>query len=247
MRLTLSGQNSKICNVTKAKSINIFQERLYMKRYKHKLLTLLSVLAIGAAVSGAAVTDSFGANAETKTYTPSSVFSSSSSAEITKGAVSDKDYMAFAIENGGYVTYKQDLAYRWFSAKNQEEFFSMELSFLNKDFTTFTVIFESSENNKTEDDKATNKIIFSVDKEDLYYQVNDETKILIDSSVSDVKISFRKDDSCLSGEYIVCFNDSATGYKFTNIGGYYAEYSASSVTPLTFKAETESDKRRRSL
>lgn len=135
--------------------------------------------------------------------------------------------------NGSSVSYKQDLAYKWYTDKGVN-YFSTEIAFSSSSFKTFTVKFESAENSKSKDGKMVNEIVFAVNNGSVTASVNSGDQIAVDIS-SSVKISFANDVNSSSGEFDVLINGVYAGC-FDNIGGYFAEYSATTITPLTFSA-----------
>lgn len=205
-----------------------------MKKYKHRLLTLLSVLAIGAgAVSVASATNSLHADAEETSYSVSSVLTAADSASVASDTYKDKSYAVMTFRNGSSVSYKQDLAYKWFTDKGVN-YFSAEIALSSTSFKTFTVKFESAENSKSKDGKMVNEIVFASNNGGVTVSANGGDQIAVDVS-SSVKISFANDVNSASGEYDVLVNGAYVGC-FENIGGYFAEYSATTITPITFSA-----------
>ena len=211
-----------------------------MKKYKHKLLAFLSVLAIGSSAAGFAFSDSFSASAADVSYSPTSVLSYANAAAFESETVEGKATTAMVFENESRVSYRQDLAYRWFSAKGEERFFNMELFFADRNFKEFTVTFESASNSKIKDDKTTNTLTFLCEGDTLFVKCNDGEKTAL--AGSSVKIAFGKEESALSGIYQVFVNGESVG-NFENIGGYFAEFSSSTITPLTFTAKVDGEEK----
>ncbi len=208
-----------------------------MIKYKHKLLTLLSVLAIGAGTAGVAVSaPATVASADETTYAISNVLSVGNAASLGADSYENKTFAAMTFYNGSTVSYKQDLAYKWYTEEGVK-YFETEFAFSSANFEEFTMKFESSPNSKTKDDKAENFIVFTVENGAIKASVNGESKV--DVAVgSTVKIAFANKVNDASGEYDVNINGSYAGC-FTNVGGYFAEYSATTVTPLTFSAKLD--------
>lgn len=203
-----------------------------MKKYKHRLLTLLSVLAVGASAAGIALSNPVKADAEETVYAASNVLTVADSASLSSGSFIGNSYTAMVFHNGSSVSYKQDLAYRWFTEEG-EQFFSMEFAFADTLFDEFTITFESAQNSKTKDGKTVNKIVFTNDGGAVAARINGSDSSIAVDPASSVKISFDRNEKNFSGEYNVYLNGKKLGV-FENIGGYFAEYSATTITPLTF-------------
>lgn len=209
-----------------------------MIKYKHKLFTALAAITATAALSGAAVLglNTLNASADEATYSMTSVFTAANSASLQSGTYGETSYTAMVFPDGGEVSYRQDLAYKWMTAEGAE-YFSLEFAFGEKNFTSFTVTFESEENSKTSDDKTVNAITFTNYSGAVKAKVNDGGEIDVDTSGT-VKIAFAAPSDSLSGKYDIVINGVTAG-QFENIAGTYAEYSASSLVPLTFSAAVE--------
>lgn len=212
-----------------------------MIKYKHKLLAALSVIAIGAAVGGAALLGGGvkQASADDTTYSMSSVLSAASGASLESGSYGGTNYASMVFSGGGSVSYQQDLAYKWMTADGTE-YFSMQLAFGDVSFNTFTITFESDENSKTSDDKTTNTLTFTNYSGEVKVKVNDGAETAADVS-SSITVSLSKSADSLSGVYEVLLNGAKIG-EFENIAGSCAEYSASTIIPLAFSADVDDDK-----
>lgn len=212
-----------------------------MIKYKHKLLAALSVIAIGAAVGGAALLGGGvkQASADDTTYSMSSVLSATSGASLESGSYGGTNYASMVFSGGGSVSYQQDLAYKWMTADGTE-YFSMQLAFGDVSFNTFTITFESDENSKTSDDKTTNTLTFTSYSGEVKVKVNDGAETAADVS-SSITVSLSKSADSLSGVYEVLLNGAKIG-EFENIAGSCAEYSASTIIPLAFSADVDDDK-----
>jgi len=212
-----------------------------MIKYKHKLLTALSALAIGAALSGAALigSNAIKASADETTYSTTSVFTAADSASVQSGTYGGASYTEMLIPDGGKVSYRQDLAYKWMTAEGTN-YFSTEFAFGTINFKTFTLTFESDENSKTVDDKTVNTIVFTNYDGAIKVKVNDGEEFSVDASAQ-IKVAFTASPDSLSGKYGVTINGTLIG-QFENIAGTYAEYSASSLIPLAFSASLDEGK-----
>lgn len=209
-----------------------------MIKYRHKLITALSAIAVTAALSGAAMLglNTVSASADEATYSMSSVFTAADSATLTSGTYGETSYTSMNFPDGGEVSYRQDLAYKWMTAEGAE-YFSLEFAFGEINFTSFTLTFESDENSKTSDDKTVNTVTFTNYSGAVKAKVNDGGEIDVNASGT-VKIEFAAPSDSLSGKYDILINGATAG-QFENIAGTYAEYSASSLIPLTFSASVE--------
>lgn len=211
-----------------------------MIKYKHKLLTALSAVAVTAALTGAAMIGlgTADAYADEATYSMTSVFTAADNAAVQSGTYGETNYTSMVFPDGGKVSYRQDLAYKWMTADGAE-YFSLEFAFGEKNFTSFTLTFESEENSKTSDDKTVNTITFTNYSGAVKAKVNDGGEIDVDTSAA-VKVAFAAPSDSLSGKYDILINGVTAG-QFENVAGTYAEYSASSLVPLTFSSSVEND------
>lgn len=149
------------------------------------------------------------------------------------------------------------------SLVKEDGWFNMEIGFESYDFKKFVITFESQQYTQTKDGKTTNYVIF--------YPNEDKTgvRVVISGNIDDapeddtvpalknhITIKFVKDKDIkdenayalgpIQGVYNVEVSDSenSTSGKFENVGGTFAKYSSSTVTPVTplsFKAEFDED------
>ena len=107
-----------------------------MNRKNNKLLTLmLAGMLCTATVGAVAATSSVDASAATsaKTYALSTVFeTSASSTSKVKGNEDGKSVLTLA--NGGSIALKNNLAIKWFSAKDPPEYMSLAVTFADVKF-----------------------------------------------------------------------------------------------------------------
>jgi len=213
-----------------------------MIKYKHKLLAALSVIAIGAAAIGGAALMGGNvkyASAEGTAYSMTSVLSASSGASVESGSYSGTNYTTMVFSGDGSVSYQQDLAYKWMTADGTK-YFSAQLAFGDVNFNTFTLTFESDENSKTSEEKATNTITFTNYSGEVKAKVNDGAEMGVDVS-SPITVSLSTSADSLSGVYEVLLNGTKIG-EFENVAGSCAEYSASTIIPLAFSADVDDGK-----
>ena len=127
-----------------------------MKRKKLTGITLLAASAlVSTAFGGALLGDGVKASAAAETFALSDVFAVSS-AEIKK---TEDKVTAFAMSDEGSVTLKRALAFKWYEAGNKKNL-TLKFAFEDLAFETVTFAVDSTSAWATEDDKATNKIVF---------------------------------------------------------------------------------------
>ena len=129
-----------------------------MKRKKLTGLTLLFASAlVSTAVGGALLDSDITASAAAETFALSDVFATSSTEIKADG---DNKVTAFEMSDEGNVTLKRDLAFQWYEAGNKKNF-ALKFAFKDTNFETVTFAMDSKSAWATEDDKATNKIVFT--------------------------------------------------------------------------------------
>ncbi len=210
----------------------------YMKKYKMHLLSALAFVAlmVGAVFAMPAQT----ALAEsTSNYAPKDLFAASVSSEILTPAPEGEEtsYVQFSLADEGTVSYRHDLAYKWYAQKGNASYFSMKLTLPELNFSKLSLVFESEQENITKEGKTTNSLHFTSDGTSVSVAVNDGASESV-ASASEIVVAFVSDDN---GQFGVSVNGVTLSDSFKNIGGYGAEYAHSSAsnpkTPLTVKAE----------
>lgn len=217
-----------------------------MKTKKIQLVALLVAFIIG--IAGIFVSLSLH-SASAATYSASSLFTSPDTGSLETNA---NEALKLVFKDGSTVRYNRDLAYKWVvnnddndTYEKGENYFSMEFSFDSVNFSEFSVKFQSSENSVTKEEVAENEIVFFENGQYAFRnagQKDVESKDLekkgeaVDLTGKTVKINFAA--GAKSGEYTVTVsvNENSASGTFTNIAGTYAEYVASEVVPLSFKA-----------
>ena len=245
-----------------------------MNKVKVRFLTIASLVVMLIAVLALAVCSVIPrrtAQAVTEVeYEPSAVFAAGVGGEVgaSEGGTS---YIEFSLADGGKTHFRRDLALKWFSADSAEDpsvvkpgkanYFSMQFSFPSVDFETFTIEFQSDEENITKDAQAVNSLVFektadggltvkvkNASQQDLE---NDNSELdagtVAAASVSnDFTLTFAEatDAETVAGDFKVvlqCGGAQVLESRFTNIGGNYLEYRSSAATtpntPITFTAE----------
>lgn len=208
-----------------------------MRKLKTKILNFLLASALGTAALGGALLagDSVTADALAK---PSGVFSSSAEATV-QADETDKTKTAFVFPNGGKVSFRRDLALKWYEAKNTPKYLSFGFKFKDISFETLTFTLESATARKSDKDKATNTIAFTSDGTNVTVKVNDGAESPVDHT-ADLTVSLSEEDGAADGVYAVLLSGSKIG-DFTNVGGYFADYKSSSLTPLQIEAKMPED------
>lgn len=167
----------------------------------------------------------------------------------------DKHYTSFVFaEDDSAVTYRKNLAYRWFDSQTQTTgaYLSTEIGFTSLAFESFTIKFQSQQYTQTEDEVTENFITFVADDEaeKVYAVIGGENELTLEElktnedytalSYSNLEISFT---DYANGVYTVEITDGSAvqSGKFENVGGTYARYvsssSSTSVIPLTYSAQ----------
>lgn len=206
-----------------------------MKKLKSKILHLLLVSALSIAAVGGGVMG-VSAKAEDEgniTYAaPSSIFIATQSASVGADE-DDKTKTAFLLPDGGKISFRRDMALKWHNG-TAADFFKTTFSFKNLDFDTVTFKFEVAAAQASGETKATNLIVFTNNAGSVTVSVNDGTAHTVNTA-ADVTLTL-KDNQPEEGTFDVLMNGGVIG-QFNNIGSNFADYSASSLTPLTITAE----------
>lgn len=183
------------------------------------------------------------ATASAVEYEPKEIFSSG--ANSTVSASDDSAFVQFEhSKDEASVYFRRDLALKWFTAEG-EGYFSMTIAFPAVNFTTYSINFESAEENISKEETAKNSIVFTngasgvtVAVKDSEHQ-DDEVEGVAVNVGGDVVITLAESDGEV-GEFDVLINGAKVG-TFTNIGGNYIEYFSSATdtprTPITFTAD----------
>lgn len=203
-----------------------------MKKLKTKILNLLLVSALGTAALGGAMLGRNHVQASALSA-PSGVFTATSSASV--GAYEkDKTQTAFVFPDGGKVSFRRDLALKWFAGENQAKYLTLTFSLKDFSFETLTFTFETATAISSDDDKSTNTVTFKADGS---VEVNGEkaTGVTV-AADTDITLTLSEEGIAKDGEYAVLLNGEAIG-KFVNVGGNFADYKNSVLTPLTIQAK----------
>lgn len=207
-----------------------------MKKLKTKLLNVLLVSAFGAAVTFGTVAAG-GVHAladeESGVILPSKIFTATSSASVGADET-DSAKTAFVFPNGGKISYRRDLALKWFSGKDEQKYLSMTFSLKEVVFKTLTFTFEAGVASANKDSKAVNTVVFEKKDDGLFVSVNDGTEHSVNAD-SELALTLNEVGVHNVGDFNVVLNGETIG-TFTNIGAAFADYSASGITPLVITA-----------
>lgn len=246
-----------------------------MNKVKVRLITIIALFLLFALTLGVAigfVLPAKRASAAT-TYLPSSIFAAGTGGEVgaSEKVADSKSYLEFTLQNNGKVHFRRDLALKWYEAQKEEapeegteetkeenhdpagveKYLSLTFAFPAVTFETYTISFESAEENISKDGKATNSVVFkntdgylavavkNAEQQDEDFEIAEDAWHTLKSATEDIVLTL-SEEGCNIGEFAVLVNGEEVG-KFTNVGGYFMEYrsAASSTpnTPVTFTAE----------
>ena len=204
-----------------------------MKKLKSKVLNVMLVAALGVAALGGAMLSKEEAGAEAYLPAPSKIFYSYSSAQVSAD-LTDRTQTAFTFPNGGRITYRRDLALKWYESENAS-YLNFTFSFKDVSFEKLTFTFEGQEAIASDKEKSTNTVAFISDGTSVQVQVNDQTPVACNHSAP-ITISLSEENCYSDGEYNLNINGTKVG-SFYNLGGYYADYNATTLIPLQIEAK----------
>ena len=210
-----------------------------MKRKKLTTITLaLAALTVSTALSGELMLKNTSAD-EVATYELSTIFSAT---DATLGA-SDSKVTAFTLSDGGSVTFKRNLAYKWYSAANTANYLTMKFAFQDTKFDAVEFEFDAPSAWATKDDKTTNVVQFKKASDDYLVSVNgmEATTVAAADIAKDMTLSLA--EGTVDGEFTVALKVGDTAAvmneensKFVNVGANYATYTYGETLPLTVSA-----------
>lgn len=212
-----------------------------MKKMNKKLTTLMLAGALCAATIGGVVTARpFASSADekvAKTYALSDVFSVSK-AEL-KVDETDSSLTALTFSDEGKVTFKRDLAFKWYEGKNDARYLTLTFAFKDLNFKSVSFTIESESAWATEEGKAINVITFTNNSGKVSVKVNDGAEASTQIKAGqDVTLNLASGET--DGEYGVMLTVDGSATKvgsLVNIGANYADYSASKMLPLVISAD----------
>ena len=234
-----------------------------MNKTKFRFITILSLLLFITLALGCICTAKIQRGSAATTYDASRIFSQTSGTEIKayreNGEDDAKAYTAFVIGSEKTVEFRRDLALKWYSGQNRVEYFNLRFTFPALNFETFTVSFESAEEDVTKEGKSTNAVVFKKNGENVDVTVKNGDKegenasnpvTIANAAGKTITLSLQDADAagaenCAVGEFLVFVAaDDAEAVKvdkLKNVGGYFLEYRASSATvpnlPMSFTAK----------
>lgn len=226
-----------------------------MKRKNKKLITLLLAGAMCATMVGGFVAqNSVRSTAAETTYALSELFAE------TKGDADDEtdvigaekkgdattETAAFTLADGDSVWYKNDLAFKWFKAKDEAQYLTMKFALKDLNFKSLTFTVESDSSVASEDEKAINSVKLVNDNGVKAYVVNGKTDEVEDGDKKDVTLTAGDEvvialkEGTEYGEFKVELNGTEIG-SFKNVGSNYANYSYEETYPLTIEAKCDGE------
>ncbi len=211
-----------------------------MKRKTLTKLTLaLTALTVTSALSGALALQSSSAD-EAVTYELSTIFSTT---DATLGA-NDSKVTTFTLSDGGSVTFKRNLAYKWYSAKDTAEYLTLKFAFADTKFEEVAFEFDAPSAWATKEDKATNTVKFAKSGSDYKVTVNDKDATTVAGADIAKDMTLKLGAGTVDGEFTVALKVgdtdavmNAENSKFVNVGANYATYTYGEKLPLTVSAE----------
>lgn len=224
-----------------------------MKRKNKKLITLLLAGAMCATMVGGFVAqNSVRSTAAETTYALSELFAE------TKGDADDEtdvigaekkgdattETAAFTLADSDSVWYKNDLAFKWFKAKDEAQYLTMKFALKDLNFKSLTFTVESDSSVASEDEKAINSVKLVNDNGVKAYVVNGKTDEVEDVDKKDVTLTAGDEviialkEGTEYGEFKVELNGTEIG-SFKNVGSNYANYSYEETYPLTIEAKCD--------
>ena len=209
-----------------------------MKRKNKKLITLLLAGAMCATMVGGFVAqNSVRSTAAETTYALSELFAETKGDATTETA-------AFTLADGDSVWYKNDLAFKWFKAKDEAQYLTMKFALKDLNFKSLTFTVESDSSVASEDEKAINSVKLVNDNGVKAYVVNGKTDEVEDGDKKDVTLTAGDEvvialkEGTEYGEFKVELNGTEIG-SFKNVGSNYANYSYEETYPLTIEAKCD--------
>ena len=188
-----------------------------MKKKKITVISLmLATAAVSAAVGGAFLGEKLTASAA-DTYNLTDVFSTSSATVTTHDVTVDgepKAATAFAFSDEGSVTLKRNLAYKWYTKKEnsnegQANYFTLKFAFETLNFETVTFYMDATSAWATSESKATNSIRFRKTESGVVAYVIDGAIVEYDRAADESKLTAEqkkfkaKEDALIANAVVV--------------------------------------------
>ena len=213
-----------------------------MNKKKLTAITLsLAAAAVSATLGGALLGKGITSADEATSYALTKVFSTANSAAI--GA--DKNtstQTAITLCDGASVSFKNHLAYKWYTAKDTPKYLSVKFKFADTNFKKVSFEFDAPSAWATKDDKKTNIVSFEKADDGLKVKVNDADEGTIATADCQKEMTLQLGAGTKDGEFALNIKagDSQVNSKFENVGANYVTQS-SSMTPIKVIAECATD------
>lgn len=221
-----------------------------MKRKNKKLLTLILAGSLCAAAVGAVATmgSVSAAAADAKTVELTQVFEGSASTVVSAKKVADTDTAEtamFTLKNSESVSFKRNLAFKWFEDKDAVKYLNLDFTFADVKFDTLSFRFESTPAEATEDEKGINVLKFGKNADGKVTacvlngtekEPDDGVKVLDVVANTQVKITLAEHSEY--GKFIVKVNEVEVGV-FENVGANFSKYSYDAWDSLYIQATTK--------
>lgn len=217
-----------------------------MKRKNKKLTTLMLASALCAAtIGGVAFATPVSASAEVTEgmYALSDVFSVKS-AEIKP----EENKTAFSFSDNGAVTFRRDLAFKWYEDKNNAKYLSMQFAFKDVNFSSVSFVVESASAWATEEEKASNTVKFTNDNGAIFASVLNGTVegekkevAVVAGQAFTLSLKVGEADGEFGVALAVADGETIDLGSFTNVGANFAEYTYEKMYPLVINADMPDD------
>ncbi len=214
-----------------------------MKRHTVKLFSLITGLALSLAAFFAVTV--FSVSAES--YSAVNIFTTSVGASYDQDA---KDNVTYEMGEESTVSYRKNLALKWYERGENEavgsaKYFTTTIAFDGENFSKFSMKLEAAQHTMNKEEKSENTLTFEADNGAYTAYVNDQKEAGVSVTAQNGEFVIALTEAAIddkpaldgtTGEFYVTVNGKYAG-TFTNIGSNYAEYSSSSLTPLTFSLD----------
>lgn len=171
-----------------------------------------------------------------ETYSPTLLFTVEDGSETGALNVGGTDYFSVNLGDEESISYKQDLALKWYE-DGTARYFTLDLAYSSVAFDTLNITIETAQNSITKEKKTVNTLSLS---SEAGAKTNDGDYVAVDFT-SGAVITLANDVNHAAGSFDVLVNGVYVG-AFENIGGFYAEYVSPNATdpkvPLTIDVET---------
>ncbi len=209
-----------------------------MNKKKLTAITLsLAAAAVSATLGGALLGKGVTSADDVTSYALTKVFSTANAATIGADATTSSQ-TAITLPDDASVSFKNHLAYKWYTGKDTPKYLSIKFKFTDTSFASVALDFDAPSAWATKDDKTTNTVKFEKSGNDLKVKINDTEIGTIAEAVSKSEITLTLGEGTKDGEFTVNIkagNREANG-KFENVGANYVTQS-SSMTPFKISAD----------